>query len=68
MHRGRWPANLPRLQPGSYEWAEARELARHSAHAILDPSERACALTRVRADYGDAPTSRTLQQIKGTDV
>lgn len=60
IHLGAWP-DLPRLLPGSLDWAEQRELARQAAWKIEDEAERKAALVQVQADFGFAVTSKTLQ-------
>ncbi|GAA4678471.1 hypothetical protein [Frondihabitans cladoniiphilus] len=64
--RGPWPDGLPRLLPGSDDWAEARENARKAAHHLLTPDERRAALATVEMEYGPAPkTSRTILKLTG---
>jgi hypothetical protein len=65
IHLGRWPADLPRLQPGSFEWHDAREAARKRAWSVEEEAERRAALSRVQAEFGDVSTSRTLMTTRG---
>lgn len=65
---GPWPEGVSRLEPGSFEYAEARERAVRDAHALSDPSAKQEALHRVRQDFGSVPTSRTIATIRGDDV
>lgn len=60
FRRGPAPVELLRPQPGSADFADAREAARQSAHRIEDEVEKHAALQRVRDEFGPAPTSRTL--------
>lgn len=60
FRRGPWPEGVSRIQPGSAKWLDAREAARAEAHNIEDPAERDHALQRVRHEFGDVPTSRTV--------
>jgi hypothetical protein len=60
IHPGPWPEGKLRFQPGSFDHREARERARQEAHAERDPQVRAELLAKVREDYGDEVTSRTL--------
>lgn len=64
---GPWPEGMLRLLPGSFEHAEARKRAVQDAHALADPTERKTALARVREDFGQAPTSRTIATLRGDD-
>jgi|GEM_PF-4424987 len=58
---GRWPADLPRLEPGSMEENDARAKAYRDAWTIADDTERAAAQREVRALWGQPPTdSKTL--------
>jgi hypothetical protein len=65
IHLGRWPANLPRLEPGSNEWHDQREAARKQAWTIEDEAQRRAALARVSAEFGSVPTSKTLMTTRG---
>lgn len=65
VERGRWPEAQSRLEPGSLDYADAREAARKAAWSLDSEDERRQALAKVRADFGDFPTSRTLATIRG---
>lgn len=56
---GTWPAGLSRLEPGSLDHSEAREVARQSAWQIGDPRVRAGALAEVTKDFGPIPRANT---------
>jgi hypothetical protein len=60
IHPGPWPEGKSRLLPGSWEYHEAREAARLTAHRELDPQKRSELLAKVNDDYGTITTSRTL--------
>lgn len=53
--RGPWPSNVPRVEPGSLEEADAIEAAWSNAHAEADDEARAAKLAAVRAKYGRPP-------------
>lgn len=53
--RGPWPTNLPRVEPGSLEEADAIEAAWANAHAEPDEEARAAKLAAARAKYGRPP-------------
>lgn len=64
---GPWPDDVPRLQPGSLDFYDARETARQAAWKISDPEERAAALAQVNAEFGPPlPSNKTLQEIGPT--
>jgi hypothetical protein len=63
MRRGPWPLES-RIEPGSAQWLDARDAARAEAHKIENPADRERALLRVRQQFGDAPTSRTLASYR----
>lgn len=53
--RGPWPSNLPRVEPGSLEEADAIEAAWANAHAEPDDEARTAKIAAVRAKYGRPP-------------
>lgn len=65
IHLGRWPSDLPRLEPGSNEWHDAKEAARKTAWTVEDEARRKAALARVAAEFGGIPTSKTLMTTRG---
>ncbi|TFD74107.1 hypothetical protein E3T54_15010 [Cryobacterium sp. Sr8] len=63
---GPWPANLPRLRPGSDAWKDAREAARQAAHRLSYEPDRKVALAEVEREFGPAlATNQTLATIRG---
>ena len=69
FRRGPWPSDLPRYEPGSFEHAEAREIARAKAHELLDPKERAKALRAVEVQFGRGPTTnRTIANYRDDEA
>lgn len=65
VHYGTWPEGKVRFEPGSLDFAEAREAARQAIWKIEDEAERRAAQAAHRATYGSLPTSKTLATIKG---
>lgn len=65
IRRGPWPEGERRELPGSLAYDAAREVARLAAHAIAEPAAKAEALAKMRADFGDRRTSRTLATYDG---
>ncbi len=63
IHLGPWPPDRSRLQPGSFEHADAYEAQRRQAWQISDEGERALALSRLREEFAPGPTSRTIQEV-----
>lgn len=58
---GPWPADKPRLEPGSFEASEAAIAAHKQAWMIQDPTDSAQALKEVRMIYGLPPAgSKTV--------
>ncbi|KQS66160.1 hypothetical protein [Modestobacter sp. Leaf380] len=57
VRRGPWPEDASRLQPGSFEWEDARDRDVKAAHQIDDPAERAARRQWVQDFYGAAPTT-----------
>lgn len=63
---GEPPADMMPWEPGTSEWAEAREAARKAAWSEPNPQRRAEALEDVQRVYGAAPTTSTIiATIKG---
>jgi hypothetical protein len=56
---GPWPDDEPTWRHGDQAWAEGRANAIAAAWDHRDERARNDALAKVRAEFGDAPTSRT---------
>lgn len=63
--RGPWPADRPRIKPGSMAWEDVREARRREAFSIQDDAIRAERLRQVDAEFGRPVTSRTVRSTPG---
>lgn len=64
VRRGPWPADLPRIEPGSPEHDDARAAALQAAKLLPTEQEQRAAVASVRRAYGAASESksRTLME------
>jgi hypothetical protein len=62
--RGPVPDDLTWWTPGTVDEDFARDTALTTAHAIVDPDEKAAALREVRRQFGTPVTSKTIAEYK----